>query len=61
MARFERVRAGMTIGRAVAAADPAALQADAQVQPGIASGQAVLAAGHRVGQLRDPDMVEVGA
>ena len=48
-------------GRVVAAADVAALEADAQVQPAAAGGQAVLAAGDGLGQLEDLDVVEVRA
>jgi len=55
------VRRGVAIGRVVAAADVAALQADAQVQPGVTRQQAVLAAIDGLGQLCDQDVVEVGA
>jgi hypothetical protein len=55
------VGAGMAVGRAVAAADLSALEADSQVQPGVAAGQAVLASVHRLGELGDPDVVEVSA
>src|SRR5215212_5197413 len=51
----------MPTGRVVAAADVAAVQADAQVQPLAASAQAVLAAGHLGGQLGDRDRVRMGA
>jgi hypothetical protein len=56
-----RVRAGMAIGRVIAAADLAALQADAQMQPRFAAGQAVLAALDRLGQLHEANAVEMGA
>ena len=46
-----RVRGRVLVGRVVAAADVAALEADAQVQPLAAVAQAVLAAGDRLGQL----------
>ena len=39
----------------------AALEADAQMQPAAAGGQAVLAAGNRLGELRDLDVIQVGA
>ena len=46
------VAAGVAVGRVIAAADLAALQADPQVQPLAAGGQALLAALDRLGQLR---------
>src|SRR4051794_10484959 len=55
------VRGRVAIGRGVAAADVPALQADAQVHPAAARGEAVLAAVHGVGQLAQEDVVEVGA
>ncbi len=55
------MRAGVTVGRVVAAADVPALQADAQVQPRVARAQAVLAAFDGLGQLGDEDLVEVRA
>lgn len=61
MAAAMSVSAGMTVGRVVAAADLSALQADAQMQPLTAGGQALLAAGDRLGQLGDPDVIEMGA
>lgn len=61
MAGVVRVRAGMTVGRVITAANLAALQADAQMQPGIACDETVLAAIHRSGQLCDLDMVEMRA
>ena len=61
MTRFARVRAGMAIGRVLTATDLAALQADAQVQSGVTGCQAVLAARHRLGQLCDPDTIEMRA
>src|SRR4029078_6782231 len=56
-----RVRGRVLVRRAVAAADVAALQADAQVQPLAAHAQAVLAAVGRFRQLGDLDRVYVGA
>src|SRR4029450_5529552 len=56
-----RVRARVRSGGAVAAADVAALQADPQVQPLAAAGEAVLAAVDGLGQLGDVDGVEGGA
>ena len=55
------VCAGMAVGRVVAAADLAALQADAQMQPRFPRGQAFLTAIHRLGQLGDPNLIEMGA
>ena len=55
--RLAGVRAGVPLWRGVAAADVAALQADAQMQPLRAGGEAVLAALHLVGQLGDLDLV----
>jgi len=55
------VRGRVAVGGVVAAADVAALQADAQVQPLAAAGEAVLAAGDGLGQLGDQDLVEVAA
>src|SRR5207253_7883164 len=49
------------VRRIVAAADVSALQADPQVQPLAAGGEAIDAAVDRGGQLRDPDVIEVGA
>jgi len=50
----------VAVGRVVAAADMAALQADAQVQPHASRAQAVLAAGGGLRQLGERDRVEVG-
>jgi hypothetical protein len=61
MAGLVRVRASMTIGRVIAAAHLAALQADAQVQPATAGGKTVLATIDRGGQLRDLDAVKMRA
>jgi hypothetical protein len=47
--------------RAVAAADVAALQADPQMAPRAAGGEALLATLDRVGQLGQVHVVEVGA
>src|SRR5207244_8900047 len=55
------VRGRMAVRRIVAAADVSALQADPQVQPLAAGGEAIDAAVDRGGQLRDPDVIEVGA
>ena len=55
------VAAGVAVGRVVAAADVAALQADAQVQPHAALAQAVLAAVDGLGELGDVDGVQMGA
>src|ERR1700733_11730146 len=52
---------GMPVGGIVTAADVAALQADAQVQPHAAFAQAVLAAVDAFGQLEHGDRVQVGA
>ena len=51
----------MACGGIVAAADVAALEADPQMQPLAPFGQAVLAAGDLLGQVRDPHGVEMGA
>src|SRR4051794_14513348 len=56
-----RVRGRVAVGRAVAAADVAALEADAQVDPPRAHLQAVLAAVDGLRQLGDLDVLEVGA
>lgn len=52
---------GMPIGRVVAAPHVPALQADAQVQPGIACKQALLATVHSLGKLLDQNMVQMCA
>ena len=54
------VRGGVPVGRVITAADVAALQADAQVQPDAAFPQAILAAGDAVRELKDLDRAEVG-
>jgi len=51
----------MAVGGVVAAPHLPALEADAQVQPSVAGGQALLAALDGLGQLRDPNVVEMGA
>ena len=51
----------VTVGRVVAAADVAALEADPEVEPAPPHGEAVLATVHLLGQLHDVDVVEVGA
>src|SRR3954451_11108553 len=56
-----RVRGRVTVGRAVAAADVAALEADPQVDPLAAAGEAVLASVDGLGQLEDFHVVEMGA
>lgn len=61
MAGLVRVRAGMTIGRAITAAHLAALQADTQVQPVTAGSKTVLATIDRRRQLFYPNMVEMRA
>lgn len=61
MAGFLCVPTGVTIGRAIAAADLAALQADAQMQPATASGKTILATINRDRQPRDSDMIEMRA
>ena len=55
------VSAGMTVGGVIATPDLAALQADTQMQPRVPRGQALLATIHRLGQLRDLDVIEVSA
>ena len=55
------VGAGVTVGRVVTTSDLAALQADAQMQPGVARGQAVLAALNGLGELGDVNVIEMGA
>jgi hypothetical protein len=55
------MRAGVTVGGVVAAADVAALEADPQVQPDAALAQAVLTAVDGSGQLGDRDRPEVSA
>src|SRR6476469_3506852 len=61
MADGAKVRARVTVRRAVATADVAAALTHAQVQPPPADLQAVFAAGNRVRQLEHLDRVEVGA
>ena len=61
MAAALRVRARVTVGRTVAAADFPALQADPQVQPLTAGGQALFAALNGLGKLGDVDVIEMGA
>ena len=56
MAGAMRVSAGVVVGRAVATADLAALEADAQMEPEIARGQAVLATFDGGWKLRDLNM-----
>jgi hypothetical protein len=51
----------MAVGGVVATPDLAALQADAQMQPRVSCGEALLAALNRLGQLRDLDVIEVSA
>src|SRR3954452_7174534 len=55
------VGGGVLVGRVVAAADVPARQADAQVQPLAAGGEALLAAVDGLRELGDRDLVEVGA
>src|SRR6185436_3242859 len=55
------VGGGVLVRGVVAAADVAAAQADPVVEPDAAAGEAVLAAGHLVGQLGDLDLVQVAA
>ena len=52
MAGRRGVRGRVPVRRVVAAADVAALEADAQMQPEAARREAVLAAVDRLGQLR---------
>ena len=61
MAAAVSVRAGMAARRVVTAADLAAHQADAQVQPCAPFPQAVLAALDRRRQLGDGDLVQMRA
>src|SRR5919109_14213 len=56
-----RVGAGVAVWRAIAAADMSALQADAQMQPRIAPGQALLASLHGLRESPDLDVIEVRA
>src|SRR5690349_14647647 len=56
-----RVPAGVLVGGVIAAADLAALQADAQMQPRVARPQALLAALRGVGQLREMNVLQMGA
>jgi hypothetical protein len=55
------VGAGMAVGGVVAASHLPALQADAQMKPLAAGGQAILAAIDRVWKLSDPNVFEVAA
>lgn len=57
MAAALSVATGMAVGRAVTTTDLAALEADAQVQPRVSSGQALLASLHRVGELGDANVI----
>ena len=52
---------GVLVRRVVAAADLAALEADPQMEPGVAHLQALLAALDGLGQVRDLDLVEMAA
>src|SRR5262245_46778760 len=61
MTGFVRVLRRMPVRRLVAAADLPADLAHPKMEPAIAGRQAVLAAGDRLGQLGDLDLVEVGA
>src|SRR5581483_11984607 len=61
VARLGRVTRGVAIRRGVAAADLPAGLAHPQVNPPGADLQALLAAGDRLRQLGDPDLVEVRA
>ena len=55
------MRRGVAVRRAVATADMAALEADPQVKPLPAGGEAVLTPIDGLGKLGDPHVVEVGA
>jgi hypothetical protein len=55
------VRARVAVGRAVTTADLAALQADAQMQPPISRGQAILTSGDGLGELSDASVAEMAA
>jgi ribosomal protein S18 acetylase RimI-like enzyme len=61
MAVAVRVLAGVAVGRVIAAAGLPALEADAQVQPLAAGGEAFRASLDRLGQLGDLDVIEVRA
>lgn len=61
MASRVRVRGGVAVGRLIAAPDVPALEADPQVKPLLARGQAVLAAIDPLGKLGDLDVVAVFA
>ena len=52
MVALAGVGSGVTVGRVVAATDLAALEADPQMEPGIAGLQAFLAALDGLGELR---------
>jgi hypothetical protein len=53
--------AGVAVGRAVAAADLAALETDPQVEPFVSGDEAVFAAFDGIRQVGDLDVVEMGA
>src|SRR4051812_50054006 len=61
MAGAVRGGGGVAVGGGVAAADVTALEAHTQMEPLAAHPQAVLAALDGGGQLRDEDVVQVGA
>ena len=58
---FGGVGGGVPVGRVVTAPHVTALEADPQVQPLAAGGEALLAAVDGLGQLGDVDVVEMGA
>jgi hypothetical protein len=61
MADLRGVMLGMLVGRVVAAEDLPARHAHAEMDPAAADLQALLAAGNRLRQLRDVNLVEVSA
>ena len=61
MAAALGVGGGVPVGRVVAAADLAALEADPEMKPLAARGEAVLAALDGVGQFSDQNVVEMSA
>jgi hypothetical protein len=57
MVALPRVRGGVLVRGVIAAADLAALEADPQVEPGIADLQALLAPLDRLRELGDSDLI----
>ena len=61
VATASAVSARVAVGRVVATADLAALEADSEMQPRVSRGQAILAARDGLGELGDVNVIEMGA